>query len=167
MQSRVSLGPTIGAFSLTRQGFLFYSIRFMDKYPPGVMPSDARRSSNSTRCRFRKASGHDGAFDDHVWCTTYMRLMLIRGSNNERCQAIYHLDPADSSTAEGLRVLLTRDDDAPAELKGYTGLDKLIFHTIYIVNWTWTVFLNEAGSHLKILVSVVTILLRTIANITE
>jgi hypothetical protein len=139
----------------------------MDKYPLGTMPSDARRSSNSTRCRFRKAAGHDGAFDDYVWHTTYMRLMLVRGSDDERCHAIYHLDTADSSTAEGLRVLLTRDDDVPAYVVGYTGLDKLIFHTIYIVNWTWTVFLNEAGAHLKILVGSGTVLLKTIANITE
>lgn len=125
----------------------------MEKYPSGVIPSEAKRSDNTMSCRFRKAPGHNGGFDDHVWHVTCMRLMLVRDKASGRSQAIYHFDSADNSVATGLKVLITRDDYAPATMDGYTGLDKLVGHTIYIVNWAWTVFLREAGAHLKIMVS--------------
>jgi hypothetical protein len=126
----------------------------MDKYPPGTTPSEAGRSSNGPHCRFRVANGKHGT-DDHTWQVSCIRMMFIRNNDTKRCLAIFRIDPTDDSIAVGLRTLMTREDETPAEEIGqYAGLGRLLCHTFYLINWVWEIFLVEAESHLKILVSI-------------
>jgi hypothetical protein len=81
-------------------------------------------------------------------------MMFIRNNDTKRCLAIIRIDPTDDSIAVGLRTLMTQEDETLAEeVTEYAGCGKLLCHTFYLISWVWEVFLVEAESHLKILVS--------------
>jgi hypothetical protein len=121
----------------------------MDKYHIGKKPTEAQRSDTSPSYRFRCTIGD---YQTHEWHVTCIRLIFLRGKNF--FSGVAHIDPIDDAVSEGLKILMTRDEEIPpGEAERYAGLGQILSETIYIVTFTWAAFLNEAEAHLQILVS--------------
>jgi hypothetical protein len=124
----------------------------MDKYKIGTKPIEARRFDTSPSYRFRCTTGD---YQTHEWHVTCIRLIFLRGEFH--FSGLVHVDPLDDAVSEGLKTLMTRDEEIPpGEAERYAGLGQILSETIYIVTFTWGAFLNEAEAHLQILVSLYT-----------
>lgn len=53
------------------------------------------------------------------------------------------LDPKDRAIAEGLKVLITRDEDiAPGTMEECVGLGQILSEVIYILTYNWGIFVK-------------------------
>lgn len=122
----------------------------MDKYAPGQRPSESHRLGTSPHYRFRAVtSGHC----PHEWHVTCKRLIFVKDVDNVRFRGLVQTDPLDDAVSKGLKTLMTRDEEIPpGDAEEYAGLGQILSETIYIVTYTWTIFLNEAEAHLQVLV---------------
>lgn len=120
----------------------------MDECTIGQKPTEACRSS-TPGYRFRSVKCDQ---QPHEWHLTCIRLIFLRGKN---CYpGLVQVAPLDSAVSEGLRMLMTRDEDIPpGRVEEYAELGQILSETIHIVTYTWSVFLNEAKVHLQLLVS--------------
>jgi hypothetical protein len=124
----------------------------MDKYELGKKPLEAQRSDTSPSYRFRRTTNDHQA---HEWHVTCIRLIFVRGQ--DRFSGLAQVDPLDNAVSEGLKMLMTRDEEIPpGDAEKFAGLGQILSETIYIVTFTWTIFLDEAEAHLQILVSLCT-----------
>jgi hypothetical protein len=86
----------------------------------------------------------------HVTC---IRLILLKDTDGKHFRGLVQIDPLDDAIADGLKTLMTRDEEIPpGYAEEYAGLGQILSKTIYIVTYTWIVFLVEAEAHLQILV---------------
>ncbi|KAF1841972.1 uncharacterized protein K460DRAFT_369988 [Cucurbitaria berberidis CBS 394.84] len=133
----------------TVEKYVFYSLQFMERYNIGHKPSEAYRSNTSPCYRFRATSGGQ---QPHEWHVTCLRLIFLKDPDGKRFQGLVQVDPLDDAIADGLKTLMTRDEDIPpGDAEEYAGLGQILSETIYIVTYTWAAFLTEAEAHLQVL----------------
>jgi hypothetical protein len=123
----------------------------MDRYEVGIMPQEAKRLATSPHYRFRAAAeGHKG----HIWHVTCIRLLLMKCDGGKTYRALIQIDPIDDAIEDGLKALMTRDKEMLlGKAEEYAGIVRLVANTFSIITYNWTAFLNEADTHLQLLVS--------------
>lgn len=130
---------------------LFFSIQFFDCYEGSRVPAEAMRSKTSPNAQFRTVTG----MSKHTWHVTRLALIFAGSSDRRDFRGMVHIDPLDTTTAEGLRKLMTRDEEIPpGDAEEYAGLGQIISEVVYITTFNWGVFLGEAEIHLQVLVCI-------------
>ncbi|KAH7077814.1 hypothetical protein BKA63DRAFT_272575 [Paraphoma chrysanthemicola] len=128
---------------------LLFSLQFMDMYPMGTRPSEAKRMGRSPGYQFRSSS--TSRFD-HVWHVTCIRLILLKKSVDEKSVGLVQVDSVDEAIADGLKILLLRkEEDSVYGSEPYAGWVRLLTNITYIVTFTWRAFFIEAERHILIL----------------
>ncbi|OAG01310.1 uncharacterized protein CC84DRAFT_1228289 [Paraphaeosphaeria sporulosa] len=128
--------------------YVFFSLQLFERYEGKRVPAEATRSDASPTARFRAATGMHG----HTWHVTRIALLFARSLDRKKFRGLVHLDPLDTTIAEGLQKLMTRDEQIPpGEAEAYAGLGQILSEVMYITTFNWGVFLAEAELHLQIL----------------
>lgn len=90
-----------------------------------------------------------------MWHTTTIRLVLVRFPSGKQYGCLVEIAQIDDAIAEDLKRVMTRESELPVgRAEQETGLCKLVAQIFYIVSYQWRRFLEEAESHLKLLVGV-------------
>lgn len=124
----------------------------MERYNIPETPLESRRSDASPHFRFRTGF----SFSPHEWHITRVALILMRDVNGgtERFNGVIQLDPQDRAIVDGLKILMTRDEEiAPGHEEETLGLGQILSEVMYILAYNWGIFVKEAESHIQILVS--------------
>jgi hypothetical protein len=127
----------------------------MDRYPVGIIPQEAKRLATSPHYRFRAVTG---GYMDHVWHVTCIRLLLTKqdraGGHGSEYRAYFQIDPVDDAIEDGLKTLMNIDRETDLRTgEEYVGAFGHLTNTFSIITYIWTAFLNEADTHLQLLVS--------------
>ena len=124
----------------------------MEKYARPKIPREAQRYAASPRYCFRSKK----SFASHEWHVTKIALILMRTvhGGQEKLTGVLQVDPLDQAAiVTGLRILMVRDEEIPpTHTQEAVGLCKICSLIFYIVTVQWDQFLEEAESHLQILV---------------
>lgn len=130
---------------------VFFALQIFERYEGNRVPAEAMCSEASPKARFRTATGLRG----HTWHVTRIALIFAKSLDLKSLRGLVHLDPLDTAIAEGLRKLMTRDEEIPpGEAEEYAGLGQIVSEVIYIATFNWGVFLSEAEHHLQVLVCI-------------
>lgn len=132
---------------------VFFSLQLMERYPLGhgaQMPQEAQRRLDITaNTQFRTPDG----FQQHAWYVTRIALIFLKSADGKKFRGLIQLDTLDDAIADGLKTLMTRDEDIPpGDAEAYAGFGKILTGVIYIVTFTWAAFLNDAEVYLQVLV---------------
>jgi hypothetical protein len=93
-------------------------------------------------------------FNKHTWHVTRIALIFLKSPDGKKYRGLVHLDSLDVSIWDGLRTLMTRDEEIPpGDAEEYAGLGQILSEVIYIVTFNWSALLTEADTHLQVLVS--------------
>lgn len=131
---------------------MFFGIQVMERYIIPETPAESRRSEGSPHFCFRTAT----SFALHEWHITRVALIFIRDQvgDTTRYNGIIQFDPKDRTFADGLEVLMTRDEEiAPGDAEKDIGLGQILSEVVYIISYNWNAFIKEAENHLQVLVS--------------
>lgn len=137
----------------TVSNHFFFSIQLMEKYNTGIIPLEATRTDTPYSARFRIKSTSDG-LASHEWHITRIALIFIKDPVANKYRGIIQFDRADQALRDGMKILMTRDEETYAGgMENRAGMGQVFAEVLYIIQYTWEQFLLEAESHLQILVS--------------
>lgn len=80
-------------------------------------------------------------------------MVFLKDDDGKSFRGLAQFDPLDNVLSDGLRTLMTRDEEIPpGGAEEYAGLGQILSETIYMVTYTWGAFLTEGEAHLQLLV---------------
>ena len=124
----------------------------MEKYSLGTVPGEMGRTRTPYSVRFRTNTTQDG-LALHEWHITRIALTFLKDKEGRNFRGIIQLDPADKVICDGLKILMTRDEETfSGGLEDKGGLGQILAEVFYVIQFTWGAFLAEAESHLQTLV---------------
>jgi hypothetical protein len=111
---------------------MFVGLQFMEKYPNGHIPAEARRALDSPSICFRTPKG----LSDYTWHVTRIALVCTQSasSDNERFDALCWLDPDDAAILNAYRCLVgSYEEGLIQDIQADAGLSQLVNELFYLI----------------------------------